>query len=719
MRDWLDNRTGFRALLKHLLDEPLPSGVGWWFVTGSIVLFLLSVQMVTGVLLAIFYSPSPDHAYDSIRFIMERVTFGRVLRGLHFFGASFIVIAAVVHMLRVVLLGSYKKPRELNWIIGVLLLLIILGFALTGYLLPWDQKAYWATTVTLNIARSAPFIGNFVSSLMKGGTDLGALTLMRWYAAHVFLLPACLIAFTVAHIYLMRRHGISGPVKPATGPSTPFYPYHAIKDTLAIAVVFAILLMFAVAFNAPLDNIADPTDANYVPRPEWYFMSLFELLKHFPGRLEPIATIVIPGLVVALLFLLPFLDTRPERGARQRPIVIGSFIFVFAMITLLTVQGFRTTPAPSTQTPQAIALAKARAAGQVRGPVMVEDVFKNVQALKGITVDEFMGTMGLMSASLGLCCNDCHPGAGTDKVVWESDENPRKIRAREMAFMVQAINRDNFNGQQVVTCWTCHRLRLTPLQTPKLDQFYAEAQTDLDDQVSKAEGVPSVTQLLDKYMQALGGADKVMGINTITGTGKVVAFGSFGGGGNFEYFAQAPDKRAMLSHLPDGESSRTFDGRAGWFAIPLAVVPKYPLTGGELDGARIDAQLSFPANIAHALSGLRVGPVTELNGKFVFLLQGNGARGAFVSLYFDMDSGLLLRTIRYTPSKIGKVPTQVDYQDYRDVGGIKFPHKWTFTWLDGRDEFDFTDVKFNTPIDPAKFGEPVLTPRPALARTAQ
>ena len=708
MRDWLDNRTGFRALLKHLLDEPMPNGVGWWFVTGSIVMFLLSVQLLTGVLLAIFYSPSPDHAYDSVRFIMERVTFGRILRGLHFFGASFIVIAAVVHMLRVVAFGSYKKPRELNWVVGVLLLLIILAFALTGYLLPWDQKAYWATTVTLNIARSVPLAGNVVSGLLKGGTDLGALTLMRWYAAHVFLLPACLIVFTIAHIYLMRRHGISGPVKAVPGPTRPFYPYQAMKDTIAIAAVFSLLLTFAIAFNAPLDAVADPTDATYVPRPEWYFMSLFELLKHFPGPLEPVATVLIPGVVVALLFLLPFLDRRPDREATRRPIVIGSFAIVLAGITLLTVMGFRSTPRASSQTDLAIARGEARAAGQRRGPVMVEDVFKNVQALKGITVDEFMGTMGIMSASLGLCCNDCHPGAGTDKVVWESDENPRKVTARQMVMMVQAINRDNFSGRQEVTCWTCHRLRLAPLQTPKLDQFYGEAAMDLDDIVSKAEGVPSPTQVLGKYLQVIGGAEKVTAITSIAGTGKVVAFGSFGGGGNFEYFAQAPDKRAMLSHLPDGESSRTFDGRTGWFAIPLAVVPKYPLTGGELDGARLDAQLSFPGLIARSLGSLRTGPITEINGKEVYLLQGNGARGAFANLYFDLQSGLLVRTIRFTPSKIGKVPTQVDYEDYRDVGGVTFPHKWTFTWLDGRDVFDFTDVKFNVPIDPARFGEPEL-----------
>ncbi|MBF8301404.1 MAG: hypothetical protein HW394_1774 [Acidobacteria bacterium] len=164
----------------------------------------------------------------------------------------------------------------------------------------------------------------------------------------------------------------------------------------------------------------------------------------------------------------------------------------------------------------------------------------------------------------------------------------------------------------------------------------------------------------------------------------------------------------MHSRLPDGESVRTFDGRTGWFAIPLAVVPKYPLTGGELDGARLDALLTFPAQIAQSLTALRVGPRTEVQGRDVYLLQGNGARGSLATLYFDRESGLLLRIIRHTPSKIGKVPTQVDYEEYRDVAGIKFPHRWTVTWLDGRDTFEFADVRFNVPIDAAKFGEPVL-----------
>ena len=356
--DWLDHRTGFRAGRSHLLDEPLAPGVGWWFVTGSILLFLLAVQLLTGVVLTMYYVPSPEHAYDSVRYISDQLPLGGIVRGLHFFGASFIVIAAVFHMLRVVLFGSYKKPREVTWITGVVLLLIILGFALTGYLLPWDQKAYWATTVTINVARSSPVVGEYIAAIMRGGADLGALTLLRWYATHVFLLPAALIAFVVAHIYLMRRHGISGPVRERPGEPRPFYPYHALKDTIAMAAVFALLLTFALTVRVPLDSIADPTDATYIPRPEWYFLSLFQLLKYFPGPLEPVATVVIPGLVLGALLLLPFLDRSPDRHPLKRPIIGAAFVLLGAGIFSLTYLGFKDSPAhadPSYWGPMALA----------------------------------------------------------------------------------------------------------------------------------------------------------------------------------------------------------------------------------------------------------------------------------------------------------------------------------------------------------------------------
>jgi len=317
--DWLDSRTSYRYLLRHLLYEELPSGTAWLFTTGSVVTLLIGCQFVTGLGLTMYYVPSPKLAFDSVRFIMDDLPLGWMLRGLHYWGASFLVVAAVVHMLRVFFLGSYKAPRELTWLSGLSMLLVILGFSLSGYLLPWDQKAYWATTVTINIAQSTPLVGGALANILRGGVDLGALTLGRWFSAHVFLLPAALVVLIVSHIALMRKHGISGPIEPESGPTVMFFPFHVMKDTVMMAAVFASLITAAALFPAHLDEIANPTDANYIPRPEWYFLSLFQMLKYFPGPLEPVATMVIPGLAVGFLALLPFLDRADGRHPLRHP----------------------------------------------------------------------------------------------------------------------------------------------------------------------------------------------------------------------------------------------------------------------------------------------------------------------------------------------------------------------------------------------------------------
>ena len=344
--DWLDSRTGYRALSASALNEPLPRGTGWFFTTGSIVTLLVGVQFVTGVGLSMYYVPSPSLAHDSVRFIMTALPLGSLLRGLHFWGASFLVVAAVVHMLRVFMFGSYKAPREVTWITGVVLFLVILAFALSGYLLPWDQKAYWATTVTINIARSTPMAGDMLANVMRGGPELGALTLGRWFAAHVILLPATLVTLIAAHIALMRKHGISGPLHSDPGPGDPFFPWHVVKDTVMMALVFASLFTVALLVPAPLDEIANPSDTSYIPRPEWYFLSLFQMLKYFPGALEPIATMVIPGVVVGLLLLLPFIDSgverHPWRGSRRW--VTAAFVILAAAIVVLTALGIADRP---------------------------------------------------------------------------------------------------------------------------------------------------------------------------------------------------------------------------------------------------------------------------------------------------------------------------------------------------------------------------------------
>jgi ubiquinol-cytochrome c reductase cytochrome b subunit len=216
-------------------------------------------------------------------------------------------------------------------------LLIVLAFALTGYLLPWDQRAYWATVVTVNITKLVPLAGGALATL-AGAPDgqVGAVTLSRWFAIHVIVLPAALAVFVVAHLFLMRRHGISGPVRPRMGDARPFYPYQAARDMTVILIVAAVLVTLSARGMPALERMADPTDASYVPRPEWYFLGLFQLLKFMPGKLEIVGALLLPGLVVTLLALLPWIDRSHERHPGRRPVVLGGVAAGLITLVALT-----------------------------------------------------------------------------------------------------------------------------------------------------------------------------------------------------------------------------------------------------------------------------------------------------------------------------------------------------------------------------------------------
>jgi ubiquinol-cytochrome c reductase cytochrome b subunit len=340
--DWLHSRTGYRAARHALLDEPIPPGTGWFFTLGSVLLALLAIQLLTGAFLTLYYAPTPDHAYDSVRFIISTAP-GRIVRGLHHYGASFLVVIVVLHTVRVVFFGSYKPPREATWVSGLALLGLILAFSLTGYLLPWDQRAYWATVVTINISRLAPG-GDLVGNVLQGGASIGALTLTRWYALHVIFLPAALVLLVILHLVLMRRHGISGPVRPRAGEPSAFYPFQAARDTTVVAVVLLVLGAFAWNGAPPLEGPADASDSTYIPRPEWYFLGLFQLLKYFPGRWEVVGAIIVPGIVGALLVLLPWLDRGSSRDPRRRPVVMAMFVAGLLGVVGLTSLGWRDRP---------------------------------------------------------------------------------------------------------------------------------------------------------------------------------------------------------------------------------------------------------------------------------------------------------------------------------------------------------------------------------------
>jgi photosynthetic reaction center cytochrome c subunit len=372
-------------------------------------------------------------------------------------------------------------------------------------------------------------------------------------------------------------------------------------------------------------------------------------------------------------------------------------------------------------------------ASQEKAP-LAEEVFKNVQVLKGIPVDDFLETMGIMAAALQFDCSDCHVGAGTDKVDWAAD-TPRKRTARRMVTMVAAINKDNFGGRQLVTCWTCHRNRDKPLVTPVMATIYGTPPFEPDDILVQGPGAPSAESILDRYIQAAGGAQRLAGVSSYVGKGTSVGFGGFGGGGNVEIVAKAPDKRATIILFKEdtgrGDQIRAYDGRIGWVRTPLNVLGEFQLFGGDLDGARFDAQLSFPGQIKQVLSNLKSGPptsITDLPGpasqttlqqdvtlgqtRVVDVVQGTGPRDLLVTLYFDKESGLLLRELRYSNSPIGRVPTQIDFADYRDVNGVKLPFRITYAWLDGRDSIVLNEISTNVPVDEAKFGRPApLKPR--------
>jgi photosynthetic reaction center cytochrome c subunit len=350
------------------------------------------------------------------------------------------------------------------------------------------------------------------------------------------------------------------------------------------------------------------------------------------------------------------------------------------------------------------------AAGQAAPPAkppMAEEVFKNVRVLRGIPVNEFMGTMGVFSAALGISCEDCHGSGDTSWEQYALDTSPRKVTARRMIQMMASINQASFGGRQVVTCYTCHRGSDRPKVTPSLARLYGDTSAEeVDDIVRPAAGAPSAEQVLDKYIQALGGAQRLATLTSFVAKGMSAGYGPESTPRPIEIFAKAPGQRTTVIHTLDGDNTTTYDGRSGWIAAPHRPLPVLPLAGGDLDGVRLDAELSFPVRIKDTLRDWRIGLSTEINDRPVQVVQGTGAGGALATFYFDPESGLLVRLVRYADSRVGRLPTQIDYADYRDVGGFKMPFRFKVTWLDGLESVELTDVQPNAPVDAAKFAKP-------------
>jgi ubiquinol-cytochrome c reductase cytochrome b subunit len=342
---WIDERTGLSGPIHSFLTYPVPLYVhkNFLYTLGGLTLISFMLQALTGILLVFYYDPSVEGAYNSVDYITYILPLGWLVRGIHHYGSSAMVILVSLHMLRTYFFSAYKRPREINWLTGVLLLFLVLAFGFTGYLLPWDQKGYWATKVGTEIAGSVPFFGAQIRALMRGGESLGQVTLTRFYATHIMLLPATVGLLIVAHIFQLRFHGMAPPITEGARKNAkkfvPFFPHWVITDVVAGLGMLALLVYMSWANRAPLEFPADPTSSSYIPRPEWYFLFYFQLLKYFPGALEPIVTVAIPLFIFGSMVLLPFIDTSEERRPWRKPVTTLAALFYIVVIVLFTILG--------------------------------------------------------------------------------------------------------------------------------------------------------------------------------------------------------------------------------------------------------------------------------------------------------------------------------------------------------------------------------------------
>ena len=410
---WLNHRTGLDDLLRTALDEPIPGGARFAYIFGSGLLFIFLSQIITGVFLALYYVPSADHAHTTVAYITKAVTAGAFLRSLHAYGASAMVVVLLLHLSQTYLYGAYKGRREILWLSGCALFAMVLAMAFTGYLLPWDQRAYFATAVGTNAASEIPWIGESIKSLMRGGTEMGTLTISRFFVAHVFLIPGAIFALVSSHLLLFRKVGAAGPVD--EDPVHPkqkaelFYPRQVLMDLSLTALLIVGLGLLCFFVPIQLGPPANPADAQYIPRPEWYYLPIFQWLKYWHGATSVVGVLVIPSLLVAAILALPFLDRSVERRPWKRPVAMAAYVFVFATLIGL---GLRSQYLDRHDSGVAQQLAKQQAEESAYARQPFEPELSSASlAAANVTLADPLAAKG-KTIFEGQSCNACHGDGG-------------------------------------------------------------------------------------------------------------------------------------------------------------------------------------------------------------------------------------------------------------------------------------------------------------------
>lgn len=421
---WVDERLPLSTMFRLGTSEAMPGGSSFAYTLGSATLMVFLLQVVTGIWQLFYYVPTVDHAYDSLNYLRQDVSFGWLISGLHYWGGSAMVVLIGLHMLRVFIWGAYKRPREMTWLLGVVLLLITVGMSFTGIVLPWDQKGYWAGEVGTSMAATIPLIGNLLEGLLRGGHSVGQLTLSRFFVQHVAILPVLATLVVVLHLIAVRQFGSAGPwseTKHRSGDQ--FWPDQVFKDALVGTVLLLLLVALAAYVPPPLAGSADPLDASYRPKPEWNFLFLYEALKSFSGRFELLGTAGIPALIVLLFVLLPFLDRYKERKPSRRLFVmICGGVFVATLLGL-TITGYYSQPG-SGETPST-----------AMAPPVNSSATLSASARKGAGIFESMG------------CRACHKIDGTGGAVGPDLSN-EALKGRSRDWLAAQIRNPKVHDPQ-------------------------------------------------------------------------------------------------------------------------------------------------------------------------------------------------------------------------------------------------------------------------------
>jgi ubiquinol-cytochrome c reductase cytochrome b subunit len=408
LSQWLDDRTGLINLIESIAAHPAAPGVKWKYVFGSAVLTAFIMQVVTGIGLLTTYVPSTGGAYESLQYITHKAPLGAFLRGMHYWGASMMVVLITIHFLRVFLMGSFKFPRELNWMSGVLLMATTAAMAYLGQIMRWDQNAVFGMVAAAKMAGHVPLIGTWLAHFILGGDVVGSYTLSRIFDMHVFILPILLASLIGLHVYLVLRNGVSEPPVPGRGvdPATyrsdyhdmlqkegvPFWPTVVLRDfVFALGVVLVVLLLAWVVGPAKLDNPPDPSLINAHPRPDWYFWWLFALLALLPHALENYFMVLLPLLIGVVLFSVPLVSNRGERHPARRPLAVGAVVFIFSGIAALTVAGWDENWSPRINAPPLTADIIGASSGPVYEGAMV---FNKMACLFCHTIEGHGGKRG-------------------------------------------------------------------------------------------------------------------------------------------------------------------------------------------------------------------------------------------------------------------------------------------------------------------------------------